>query len=144
MAASPEPATRLEILDGNIALLTFDQPGSRANTLGQAVLGEFEALRPEVAGRPGLRGLILRSGKPGMFIAGADLKELGGAKPDAGHGPPPGPARPRPRRRHRGAALPDRGRHRRRLHGRRHWSWPSASTIAWPARIRRPRSACPR
>ena len=46
MAASPESATRLEILDGAVALLTLDQPGSRANTLGQAVLGELEAARP--------------------------------------------------------------------------------------------------
>ena len=51
MALSAETATRLEILDGAIALLTLDQPGSRANTLGQAVLGELEA-RPSPAGRP--------------------------------------------------------------------------------------------
>ena len=82
MAASPEPATRLEILDGAVALLTLDQPGSRANTLGQAVLGELEGRVREVAARPGLTGLILCSGKPGMFIAGADLRELGGARPD--------------------------------------------------------------
>ena len=81
MAASPEPATRLEVLDGNLALLTLDQPGSRANTLGRAVIAELEGRVQEVAARPGLTGLILRSGKPGMFIAGADLKELG-AKPD--------------------------------------------------------------
>jgi 3-hydroxyacyl-CoA dehydrogenase/enoyl-CoA hydratase/3-hydroxybutyryl-CoA epimerase/3-hydroxyacyl-CoA dehydrogenase/enoyl-CoA hydratase/3-hydroxybutyryl-CoA epimerase/enoyl-CoA isomerase len=81
MAASAEAATRLETLDGNVALLTLDQPGSRANTLGQAVLGELERRVKELAARPGLAGLILCSGKPGMFIAGADLKELG-AKPD--------------------------------------------------------------
>ncbi|OAI50086.1 3-hydroxyacyl-CoA dehydrogenase, partial [Planctomycetaceae bacterium SCGC AG-212-F19] len=33
--------------------------------------------------RKDLRGLILRSGKPGMFIAGADLRELGSASSDA-------------------------------------------------------------
>jgi 3-hydroxyacyl-CoA dehydrogenase/enoyl-CoA hydratase/3-hydroxybutyryl-CoA epimerase/3-hydroxyacyl-CoA dehydrogenase/enoyl-CoA hydratase/3-hydroxybutyryl-CoA epimerase/enoyl-CoA isomerase len=77
-----QSALRLEILDGNIALLTFDQPGSRANTLGQAVLGELEQHARDLAGRTNLRGLILRSGKPGMFIAGADLRELGVAKPD--------------------------------------------------------------
>jgi 3-hydroxyacyl-CoA dehydrogenase/enoyl-CoA hydratase/3-hydroxybutyryl-CoA epimerase/3-hydroxyacyl-CoA dehydrogenase/enoyl-CoA hydratase/3-hydroxybutyryl-CoA epimerase/enoyl-CoA isomerase len=70
------------MLDGDVALLTLDQPGSRANTLGQAVQGEFEKQVKELAGRTHLRGLILASGKPGMFIAGADLKELGGAKPD--------------------------------------------------------------
>src|SRR5262245_17617387 len=75
-------ALRLEMLEGNIALVTFDLPGSRANTLGQAVLAEFENLLAQLQGHTGLRGLILRSGKPGMFIAGADLRELGSVKPE--------------------------------------------------------------
>jgi 3-hydroxyacyl-CoA dehydrogenase/enoyl-CoA hydratase/3-hydroxybutyryl-CoA epimerase/3-hydroxyacyl-CoA dehydrogenase/enoyl-CoA hydratase/3-hydroxybutyryl-CoA epimerase/enoyl-CoA isomerase len=78
--AQPSPvgtALRLETLEGNIALLIFDLPGSRANTLGQAVQTEFEAVLKELAGRTDLRGLILRSGKQGMFIAGADLREMG-------------------------------------------------------------------
>src|SRR5438132_6306641 len=76
---SPPPALRLEILDGSIGLLTFDLPNSRANTLGQMVLAELETLIRQLANRTDLKGLILRSGKPGMFIAGADLRELGGA-----------------------------------------------------------------
>jgi 3-hydroxyacyl-CoA dehydrogenase/enoyl-CoA hydratase/3-hydroxybutyryl-CoA epimerase/3-hydroxyacyl-CoA dehydrogenase/enoyl-CoA hydratase/3-hydroxybutyryl-CoA epimerase/enoyl-CoA isomerase len=74
--SSPAAALRLEFRDGPIAVLTFDQPGSRANTLGQAVLGEFEGILGQLQSRSDLRGLILRSGKPGMFIAGADLREL--------------------------------------------------------------------
>jgi 3-hydroxyacyl-CoA dehydrogenase/enoyl-CoA hydratase/3-hydroxybutyryl-CoA epimerase/3-hydroxyacyl-CoA dehydrogenase/enoyl-CoA hydratase/3-hydroxybutyryl-CoA epimerase/enoyl-CoA isomerase len=77
------PSLSLEARPDGIGVLTFDQPGSRANTLGQAVQGEFEAILRELASRKELKGLILRSGKPGMFIAGADLKELGGAKADA-------------------------------------------------------------
>jgi 3-hydroxyacyl-CoA dehydrogenase/enoyl-CoA hydratase/3-hydroxybutyryl-CoA epimerase/3-hydroxyacyl-CoA dehydrogenase/enoyl-CoA hydratase/3-hydroxybutyryl-CoA epimerase/enoyl-CoA isomerase len=75
-------ALKLEILDGPIALVTFDLPNSRANTMGQAVLAEFEAVTKQLAGRADLRGLILRSGKPGMFIAGADLRELAMAGSD--------------------------------------------------------------
>jgi 3-hydroxyacyl-CoA dehydrogenase/enoyl-CoA hydratase/3-hydroxybutyryl-CoA epimerase/3-hydroxyacyl-CoA dehydrogenase/enoyl-CoA hydratase/3-hydroxybutyryl-CoA epimerase/enoyl-CoA isomerase len=82
MSHPAQPGLRLEILADNLALLTLDQPGSRANTLGQGVLAEFEAAVAQLAARPELRGLVLRSGKPGMFIAGADLKELGGARPD--------------------------------------------------------------
>jgi 3-hydroxyacyl-CoA dehydrogenase/enoyl-CoA hydratase/3-hydroxybutyryl-CoA epimerase/3-hydroxyacyl-CoA dehydrogenase/enoyl-CoA hydratase/3-hydroxybutyryl-CoA epimerase/enoyl-CoA isomerase len=78
MTASPS-ALRLDVLDGSIGLITFDQPGSRANTLGQAVQADFEAVLKQLRGRGDLRGLILRSGKPGMFIAGADIKELGAA-----------------------------------------------------------------
>jgi 3-hydroxyacyl-CoA dehydrogenase/enoyl-CoA hydratase/3-hydroxybutyryl-CoA epimerase/3-hydroxyacyl-CoA dehydrogenase/enoyl-CoA hydratase/3-hydroxybutyryl-CoA epimerase/enoyl-CoA isomerase len=80
--SSPErsgagPALKLETTDGGNGLITFDLPNSRANTLGRAVLAEFEALLTEVERRSDLRGLVLRSGKPGMFIAGADLRELG-------------------------------------------------------------------
>src|SRR5579872_7413532 len=78
-----QSAVRLDFLEGNIALLTLDQPGSRANTLGQAVQGDLEAAVAQLKGRGDLHGLILMSGKPGMFIAGADLKELGGPKPDS-------------------------------------------------------------
>jgi 3-hydroxyacyl-CoA dehydrogenase / enoyl-CoA hydratase / 3-hydroxybutyryl-CoA epimerase / enoyl-CoA isomerase len=77
-----QTALRLEILDGNIALLSLDQPGSRANTLGQAILSELEAMVAQLRARGDLRGLIFRSGKPGMFIAGADLRELGSAPQD--------------------------------------------------------------
>src|SRR6266851_4041684 len=77
-----QAAVRLEIRDDLSAVLTLDQPGSRANTLGQAVIGELEAAVAQVAGRTDLKGLVLRSGKPGMFIAGADIKEFAGAKHD--------------------------------------------------------------
>jgi 3-hydroxyacyl-CoA dehydrogenase/enoyl-CoA hydratase/3-hydroxybutyryl-CoA epimerase/enoyl-CoA isomerase len=78
-----EPALRLEIIDDAIALVTFDQPGSRANTLGQPVLAELEQLLAQIKSRTDVRGLIFRSGKPGMFIAGADLKEFGSLGNDA-------------------------------------------------------------
>src|SRR5947209_3641087 len=72
-------ALRVDFSQDGIAQLTFDQPGSRANTLGQAVLAEFEAALAQLESKSNLRGVILMSGKPGMFIAGADLKELGAA-----------------------------------------------------------------
>ncbi len=71
-------ALRLDIADG-LAIITFDLPGSKANTLGLAVLAEFQVLQAQLKSRTDLQGLILRSGKDGMFIAGADLKELGSA-----------------------------------------------------------------
>jgi 3-hydroxyacyl-CoA dehydrogenase / enoyl-CoA hydratase / 3-hydroxybutyryl-CoA epimerase / enoyl-CoA isomerase len=84
MSQGEPSALRLELLDGNIALLTIDQPGSRANTLGQGMQDELERVLAELGelhdGTP-LQGLVLRSGKPGMFIAGADLNELGRPAP---------------------------------------------------------------
>jgi 3-hydroxyacyl-CoA dehydrogenase/enoyl-CoA hydratase/3-hydroxybutyryl-CoA epimerase/3-hydroxyacyl-CoA dehydrogenase/enoyl-CoA hydratase/3-hydroxybutyryl-CoA epimerase/enoyl-CoA isomerase len=77
-----DSAIKMEMLEGNIALVMFDQPGSRANTLHQGVLGELEKLVSDLAGRKDARGLVFRSGKSGMFVAGADLRELG-SRPDS-------------------------------------------------------------
>src|ERR1043165_549018 len=81
MATATANALRLDYVQEGIARITFDQPDSRANTLNQGVLSEFEKLLTQLEQQPKLQGLILCSGKPGMFIAGADLKELVAIKP---------------------------------------------------------------
>jgi 3-hydroxyacyl-CoA dehydrogenase/enoyl-CoA hydratase/3-hydroxybutyryl-CoA epimerase/3-hydroxyacyl-CoA dehydrogenase/enoyl-CoA hydratase/3-hydroxybutyryl-CoA epimerase/enoyl-CoA isomerase len=73
-------ALRWDTTPDKIAILTFDQPGARANVMSRAMLAEFEQVLAEIEARPDLRGLVLRSGKPGTFIVGADLKELGSAE----------------------------------------------------------------
>jgi len=82
VSATAQLSLSLNIRDDSIAILTFNQPKSRANTLNQAVLKELETVVFTLGRREGLRGLIFRSGKPGMFIAGADLNELGSAFSD--------------------------------------------------------------
>src|SRR5262249_4096169 len=52
-------------------------PEKKVNTLGQPVLMELAGLVGQLSRRADLRGLLFRSGKPGQFIAGADLNELG-------------------------------------------------------------------
>jgi len=68
-------AFTLEVTDG-IGLLTFDSPGQKVNTLSAPVFAELAEVVTDLEGRKDLRGLILQSGKPGQFIAGADLGEL--------------------------------------------------------------------
>jgi 3-hydroxyacyl-CoA dehydrogenase/enoyl-CoA hydratase/3-hydroxybutyryl-CoA epimerase/3-hydroxyacyl-CoA dehydrogenase/enoyl-CoA hydratase/3-hydroxybutyryl-CoA epimerase/enoyl-CoA isomerase len=70
------------MLEGGLALVTFDQPGSRANTLSQATQNDLEVVLDQLAARTDLQGLIFQSAKPGVFVAGADLREMGDAKPD--------------------------------------------------------------
>jgi 3-hydroxyacyl-CoA dehydrogenase/enoyl-CoA hydratase/3-hydroxybutyryl-CoA epimerase/3-hydroxyacyl-CoA dehydrogenase/enoyl-CoA hydratase/3-hydroxybutyryl-CoA epimerase/enoyl-CoA isomerase len=69
-------AIRWEPNADRLAIITFDQPGARANVMSMPVLAELEQVVAEIEATKDLKGLILRSGKPGMFIAGADLKEL--------------------------------------------------------------------
>ena len=62
-----------------IAWATFDCPGQSMNTLGERSFYELEAIVKEVergALTTEIRGLILTSGKPSNFIAGADIKEF--------------------------------------------------------------------
>ena len=68
------PAVRVEVSSDAIAVLTLDQPGGKANVLSDSLLSELEAALDALAGRGDLRGLILASAKPGVFIAGADIK----------------------------------------------------------------------
>ncbi len=69
-------AFQLEITNDGIALLTFDSPGQKVNTLSAPVFVELSQIVSDLENRTDIRGLILQSGKPGQFIAGADLGEL--------------------------------------------------------------------
>lgn len=73
-----DSALRLAVRPDGIAVLTIDQPGSRANILTRALWDELHAAMVNLAAETELRGLIVESGKPSIFIAGADLKYLGG------------------------------------------------------------------
>ncbi len=66
-----------EMNTSGVAILTFDQPNSRANILNLALWHEFHQVLEECQSDSSIRGLVLASAKPGIFIAGADLKFLG-------------------------------------------------------------------
>jgi 3-hydroxyacyl-CoA dehydrogenase/enoyl-CoA hydratase/3-hydroxybutyryl-CoA epimerase/3-hydroxyacyl-CoA dehydrogenase/enoyl-CoA hydratase/3-hydroxybutyryl-CoA epimerase/enoyl-CoA isomerase len=69
-------AFTLSFPEPDIALLTFDLPGKGANILSTGVLQELAGHFDVLASRKDLAGLVIKSGKPGMFIAGADLREF--------------------------------------------------------------------
>jgi 3-hydroxyacyl-CoA dehydrogenase/enoyl-CoA hydratase/3-hydroxybutyryl-CoA epimerase len=58
-----------------IVWLTLDKPGTSTNVLGREVLSELGSLLEPLASEPP-RGVVVRSGKPNGFIAGADIKEF--------------------------------------------------------------------
>lgn len=63
--------------------LKFDLPGEKVNKLSKKVMTEFEALLPklESLGADGkIDVLVLYSGKPGNFIAGADIEMIQSTK----------------------------------------------------------------
>ena len=73
--AATESVT-LSFPEPDIALLTIDVVGKGANVMSQSVLRDFSARLDEIEKRTDLAGLVIRSGKPGSFIAGADLREF--------------------------------------------------------------------
>lgn len=60
--------------DDGIVVLTIDQPDSKANVLSPQLWADLAEILAKAEQMPGLSGLVLTSAKPGIFIAGADLK----------------------------------------------------------------------
>ena len=62
--------------ESGIAVITFDNPEKSANVLSRSVLEELDAHLNTLDDKSDITGLIVISGKPGQFIAGADLTEF--------------------------------------------------------------------
>jgi 3-hydroxyacyl-CoA dehydrogenase / enoyl-CoA hydratase / 3-hydroxybutyryl-CoA epimerase len=74
-----QAALTLEIDGDGVAWLVFDRPGSRVNILTSGVMRRLDELLAELetaAQADAVRVVIVRSGKPGSFIAGADVNEI--------------------------------------------------------------------
>ena len=69
-------AFRLDQLGDGLATLTFDEPDKSVNVFSRPVLAELDNLIDELGNRDDIGCLVLLSGKPGNFIAGADIEEI--------------------------------------------------------------------
>ncbi|HSJ10607.1 MAG TPA: 3-hydroxyacyl-CoA dehydrogenase NAD-binding domain-containing protein [Longimicrobiales bacterium] len=74
-----QAALTLEISGDGVAWLVFDRAEARVNILTSGVMAQLDALLGEIegaaqAGR--VRAVVVRSGKDGSFIAGADVREI--------------------------------------------------------------------
>ncbi len=63
-------------LHGATAVLTLDLPGEPVNKLNAAVKAEFEQVFPRLRDDASVKAVVLISGKPDNFIAGADIEEF--------------------------------------------------------------------
>jgi 3-hydroxyacyl-CoA dehydrogenase/enoyl-CoA hydratase/3-hydroxybutyryl-CoA epimerase len=66
----------LAVGEDGLAVLTFDLPGEKVNKLSTDVVGELAEVLLRLARESRIRGLLVRSGKPDVFVAGADVKEF--------------------------------------------------------------------
>lgn len=70
------PVVTLSFPEPDVALLTLDDPTKGANILGHGVMAEFAEHFDALEKRKDLTGLVIASAKPGIFVAGADIREF--------------------------------------------------------------------
>jgi 3-hydroxyacyl-CoA dehydrogenase/enoyl-CoA hydratase/3-hydroxybutyryl-CoA epimerase len=68
---------RVEPQSGGIVHLVMDDPARKLNVLDEGAIASLEQALTELESRADMTGVIVRSGKPGSFIAGADVNAIG-------------------------------------------------------------------
>src|SRR5918911_2962246 len=75
LSASSFSTLRVE-REGDVAVVVLDLPGESVNKLNDRVIDDFTRLFEQIESDESVRGVVLISGKPDTFIAGADIEEL--------------------------------------------------------------------
>lgn len=75
VAGDQKSHTRTKIVN-NVYVVTLDSPGEKVNSLGKQVMNEFQNVVNEINSNPSIEAAVIISGKPGCFIAGADISML--------------------------------------------------------------------
>ena len=86
MSETPAPIT-LDIDSDKVAWLTFDLPGSKVNLLGSETLRLLDRRVSELESRIATGqpvAVVIWSGKPGTYIAGADVREFAAIEDEDG------------------------------------------------------------
>lgn len=79
MSAGDLKHFKLKVVD-NIGVVVVDSPGVKVNSLNDEVMTEFQKLLSQIDSNPQIQASVLISGKPGCFIAGADIGMLESVK----------------------------------------------------------------
>ncbi|MEM6160701.1 fatty acid oxidation complex subunit alpha FadJ [Erwinia sp. P6884] len=75
-----QSAFTLAMRTDNVGVITLDVPGEKMNTLKAAFAGQIREVIAQARQNTGLAGLVLISGKPDSFIAGADISMIAGCE----------------------------------------------------------------
>ncbi|CAF4758109.1 unnamed protein product [Pieris macdunnoughi] len=71
-AATNNVHTKCKLVNG-VYVITLDSPNVKVNSLNAAVMDEVKGIINEIETNPSIEAAVLISGKPGCFIAGADI-----------------------------------------------------------------------
>ncbi len=75
-AKSDQKHITCTVRDNGVAVVKFDDPNAKVNSLNEAVMQEMGPILAEVLNNPAIKSVVLMSGKTTGFIAGADIKML--------------------------------------------------------------------
>ncbi|NXA39922.1 ECHA enzyme, partial [Eudromia elegans] len=67
-------------IKGDVAVIRFNEPNSRVNTLSRQLHAEFADIMNEIWANESVKSAVLISSKPGSFIAGADISMIEACK----------------------------------------------------------------
>ena len=68
--------TLTTVVSDGIAVITLDVPNAPVNTFSRTVREEFVTILERLERDQGIRAAVLRSGKPDVWVAGADIEEF--------------------------------------------------------------------
>ncbi|KAJ8726415.1 hypothetical protein PYW07_001113 [Mythimna separata] len=74
-AAGSQVHTKCKNVNG-VYVVTLDSPNTKVNSLNTAVMEEVSQVLNEIESNPSIQAAVIISGKPGCFIAGADITML--------------------------------------------------------------------
>ncbi|BDX06215.1 fatty acid oxidation complex subunit alpha FadJ [Planctobacterium marinum] len=80
MTEQIQSAFTLEKFDDGIAVLTMDVPGESMNTLKAEFGEQITSMLDDIEKDTEIKGVVLASGKPSSFVAGADITMLAACK----------------------------------------------------------------
>ena len=73
--ATNQQHIKTKVVD-DVLVICLDSPNSKVNSLGEAVTKEFETILKNFETNSAVNSAVLISGKPGCFVAGADISML--------------------------------------------------------------------
>ncbi|SFU52930.1 fatty acid oxidation complex subunit alpha FadJ [Xenorhabdus koppenhoeferi] len=77
---SNQSVFNFSVRDDNVGVITIDVPGEKVNTLKAEFVEQFQTTFEKAQQVSGLKGLVIISGKPDTFIAGADISMIAGCQ----------------------------------------------------------------
>ncbi|XP_039764703.1 trifunctional enzyme subunit alpha, mitochondrial [Pararge aegeria] len=78
-AAASQVHTKCKLVNG-VYVVTLDSPNVKVNSLNEAVMNEVSSIVNEIESNPAIEAAVFISGKPGCFIAGADITMIESCK----------------------------------------------------------------